>query len=211
MAAASPRSSDRQWFIVGRWQEYEGESRANLLRIVALAAFYTIQLIQYYGLSHRTEADQQFHSGVTVLAVAWTLLAVAVMLCLNRRIFPAALKYISTLVDVCLLTAVASLAKSPANTPLVMAYFLIIALAGLRFSIPLVWFATGMSMLGYVYLVGATDDTWFDADHVVPVSQQLVVLASLGLTGILLGQILRRVRALAEDFARRMQAIGEGP
>jgi len=26
---------DRQWFIVGRWQEYEGEGRANLLRIAA--------------------------------------------------------------------------------------------------------------------------------------------------------------------------------
>ncbi|MEQ8787984.1 MAG: hypothetical protein RIC55_16880 [Pirellulaceae bacterium] len=210
MAAASPSSIDRQWFIVGRWQEYEGESRANLLRIVALGVFYAIQLIQYYGFSAQTEADQKFHTGVTTLAIAWTLLAVAVMLCLKRRIFPAALKYVSTLVDVCLLTAAATLADSPATVPFIMAYFLIIAMAGLRFSIPLVWFAAGMSMLAYVYLVGATDDSWFDANHAVPVSQQLVVLASLGLTGILLGQILRRVRTLAEDFARRLRAHGEG-
>lgn len=209
MATASATSSDRQWFIVGRWQEFEGESRANLLRIAAVGVFYTIQLIQYYGLSARTEADEAFHRGATMLAVAWTLLALAVLLCLRRRIFPAALKYLSTLVDICLLTALAALAEQPAQTPLVMVYFLTLALAGLRFSLRLVWFATLASMVGYLYLVGATDETWFDADHATPVSQQLVVLASLGLTGVLLGQILRRVRSLAEEFARRLQTAGQ--
>src|SRR5262245_53412598 len=45
-AAASP--GDRQWFIVGRWQEYEGEARANLLRIVAVGAFYVVELLRFY-------------------------------------------------------------------------------------------------------------------------------------------------------------------
>ena len=39
-----PSRGDRQWFIVGRWQEYEGEGRANLLRIAGIGAFYCIEL-----------------------------------------------------------------------------------------------------------------------------------------------------------------------
>ena len=45
-----PGSDDRAWYIVGRWQEYEGEARANLLRLAAVAAFYAIELINYYGV-----------------------------------------------------------------------------------------------------------------------------------------------------------------
>jgi hypothetical protein len=205
MASANVDARDRQWFIVGRWQQYEGESRANLLRIVAVGAFYAIQLIQYHFLEAPSAAADKFHSAATLLSVAWILLSVAVMLCLRRRIFPAALKYASTLCDLVLLTAlVATFTEAKANSPLVLAYFLIIALAGLRFSLPLVWTATLGAMLGYLYLVGQTDDAWFDSNHAVPVVQQLVTLLSLGLTGILLGQILRRVRSLAEDYAERI-------
>ena len=40
---------NRQWFIVGRWQQFEGEYRANILRIVGIAAFYLIELANYHG------------------------------------------------------------------------------------------------------------------------------------------------------------------
>lgn len=204
MASAQADAHDRQWFIVGRWQQFEGESRANLLRTVAVGAFYVIELLQYYWLEEKTEAMQGFHTSATLLAVAWILLSVAVMLCLRRRIFPAALKYVSTLGDLVLLTALIAVTADKAQSSLVLAYFLVIAVAGLRFSLPLVWFATLGAMAGYLFLVGQSDDTWFDSHHVVPVVQQLVTLLSLGLTGVLLGQILRRVRSLAEDYARRL-------
>jgi hypothetical protein len=205
MASADAASRQRQWFIVGRWQQYEGENRANLLRIVAVGGFYLVQLIHYYGFSTKAEADVRFHAAATALAVAWTLLSLAVLLCLKRRIFPAALKYVSTLCDLTLLTALAAtFTTQKASSPLVLAYFLIIAMAGLRFSLGLVWFATLGAMLGYLYLVGQTDSTWFDNDHKVPVVNQLVTLLCLGLTGVLLGQIIRRVRSLADDYARRL-------
>ena len=46
-----PGGSDRSWYIVGRWLEYEGESRANVLRLIAIAAFYVVELINYHGLN----------------------------------------------------------------------------------------------------------------------------------------------------------------
>jgi hypothetical protein len=209
MTTALSTASDvnRDWYIVGRWQEYEGESRANLLRMMAIGAFYVVQLVHYYGFSARSEADTLFHERATALAVAWTLVALAVLLCLRQRIFPAALKYCSTACDLLLLTALASLAAGP-HSPLVLAYFLIVALAALRFSVGLVWFAALGAMAGYWLLVGIEDaksSQWFDSNHVVSPVEQLVTLVSLGLTGIVCGQVVRRVQGIAKQYADRVR------
>ncbi len=73
---APARDVDQPWFIVGRLREYDGEQRANLLRIVGIAAFYTIELINRYGLQLGildmppvAGVDQRFHLAVTALAV----------------------------------------------------------------------------------------------------------------------------------------------
>ena len=209
MATAAARApAERQWFIVGRWQEFAGEQRANLLRIAAVGAFYSVQLLQFYVLSEPGAAQQEFHRQATAIAVAWTMVALAVMLCLRRQIFPAALKYCSTACDILLLTALASLGGGPAS-PLVYAYFSIVALAALRFSLPLVLFATLAAMLGYLGLVGIEDaktSRWFDARHAVPPVVQLLTLLSLGLTGIVIGQVVRAVKALAAEYAQRLEA-----
>jgi len=204
-AATMTASADRQWYIVGRWQEYEGEARANLLRIVAIGAFYIVQLINFHLVYAGDPQQLPFHQKATGIAVAWTMVALAVMLCLRRQMFPAALKYCSTACDLLLLTSLAALANR-ALSPLILAYFVIIAMSALRFSLGLVWFSTLGSLLAYYALVGMTDKTWFDEDHVVPVHQQLVTLLSLGLTGIVLGQVVRRVKAMAAEFAGRMAA-----
>jgi hypothetical protein len=203
--AATSAAGDRQWYIVGRWQEFEGEGRANLLRIVAIGAFYAVQLAYFYRLAEPTEVQIAFHRSATALAVAWSFASLAVLLCLRRRVFPAVLKYLSVGVDIVLLSALASLGSGP-HSPLVYAYFLIIVLAGLRFSLPLVWCATAGSMAGYLALVGLADkDGWFNATHVVEPVEQLVMLLSLALCGVVLGQVIRRVRGLADEYAARLE------
>ncbi|MEX2119905.1 MAG: hypothetical protein WD847_09960 [Pirellulales bacterium] len=220
MSTASHSASadrDRQWFITGRWQEYEGEAKANLLRIIAIGAFYAIELLNYHGLRfgflelERDEGvDRQFHLAVTTLAVAWTLVSLGILLCLRGQIFPGWLKFVSTACDVVLLAAVLTLADGP-KSPLVVGYFLIVALSGLRFNLPLVWFATLASMAGYLYVLGYAK--WF-ADPArnlrIERYQQLIFLVALGLMGVVLGQVIRRVRRLAEDFASRVSG-GEPP
>jgi hypothetical protein len=208
VTAAAATTGERQWFIVGRWQEYEGEARANLLRIVAVGAFYGVELLRFYGFENADVAQLPFHRQATSIAVAWTLVGLAVLLCLKQRIFPAALKYASTACDLVLLTALAALGAGP-NSPLVFGYFLIIALAAIRFRLRLVWFATIAAMLGYLLLVGLEDgktSRWFDSEHAVPPATQLITLLSLGLTGIVIGQVVRRVRGMASDYAERLCA-----
>ena len=149
--------SDRQWYIVGRWQEFEGEARANLIRIVAIGIFYTIQLVHFYTLGESEEAALAeaavFHKAATTLAVAGSLASLAFLLCLQRRFFPRSLKFISSGVDILLITCLASAGSGP-KSPLVMVYFLIIAMAGLRFSLRLVW-CTALCCVdgGYIYII----------------------------------------------------------
>jgi hypothetical protein len=206
---------DRQWYIAQRWQEFEGEGRANLLRIIAIGGFYLVHLANYYqtDAGSMPEAEQgafrHFHVMVTTLAVAWTMVGLGVLLCLKQQIFPRWLKYISTGADVLLITSVLCISKGP-QSPLVVGFFLIVALSALRFSLPLVWFATAGSLAGYVVLLGCAK--WperfgkGDVDIRVPRYEQAMTLLAIALAGVMIGQVIRRARALAEDFSRRLAA-----
>jgi len=218
--SASASSDDRSWYIAERWQQYEGEARANLLRIASIGAFYLIHLWNYFSsqgklpdwgflqLAKAGEIDRRFHVMVTLLALAWIALAAAVHLSLRARVFPGWLPTASTVVDVLFLSGVLCISSGP-RSPLVVGYFLIIALAALRFSLPLVRIATVGVMVGYVGVLGcakwpATFGLATEVEMTVPRFHQLVVLVGLGLTGIVVGQVIRRVRRLAGDYARRL-------
>ncbi len=216
---SSPGHADRQWFIVGRWQEYEGEARANLLRILGIAAFYIVELVNYYGLHlgfielPKVEAvDLPYHQAVTALAVAWTMVALGVLLCLRQQVFPAALKFVSTGCDILFLTAILTVSDGP-KSPLLVGYFLLIVLSTLRFNLPLVWFTTIGSGAGYLFLLGYAK--WFtDPARGLrpPRYHQVIFLLALALTGVVLGQVIRRVRGLAKEYAARLASTkGESP
>jgi hypothetical protein len=205
--------TERQWFIVGRWQEYEGEGRANLLRIIGIVLFYGVELVNYYGLNLGFLQMPQItngsvHLAITILAVAWAVVAVGILVCRVFHFFPSSLKFLSTVCDILLLTCVLTVTDGP-RSPMIIAYFVILALAALRFNLPLIWFATAGSAAGYLFLLGYA--RWFaEVDLRVPRYHQIVFLLGLVLTGVVLGQIIRRVRQLAEDYAKRVNGFREG-
>ncbi len=209
--AGGARAGDQLWYALGRRQEYEGEGRTNLLRVAAIALFYLVELANHHGLSLGAfpmprVRDRPFHLAVTALAVAWTMVGLAVHLCLRRQVFPAALKYASTGCDLLLLTCVLTVADGP-RSPLVTAYFLIIALATVRLSLPLVRFATLGSVSGYLVLLGYA--RWYAVRDIhVPRYHEAVVLLALSLTGITSGQAVRGVRAIAGSFGEGFTRTG---
>lgn len=202
---SSAAPADRQWFIASRWQEYAGESRANLLRLIGIASFYTVELVNYYWLGG---VERPFHIQVTALAITWSMLALGVYWCLQLRIFPEWLKFLTSGIDVLLLTSVLTLADGP-KSPLVVGYFALLALATLRLSLSLIWFTSGACLAGYVFLLGHAK--WFAENTRVPQHYQLIFIVALVLTGVVLGQVIRRVRQLADDFALRLRAAEQQP
>lgn len=199
---------ERGWFIVSRWQEYEAERRTNLLRVLAIAAFYLVHLANYYrwfGLPEMPGADRRFHQLMTALAAAWIAVALAIRLALDRQFFPSAMKYITTLVDVVLLTLVIGAADGP-RSPLVVGYFLILMVAALRFSLGLLWCGTAAVVAGYFGLLA--DAKWFaTTDKTVPAHTALIVLVAMVFGGVTLGAVVRRVRRLAIEFAARTASL----
>ncbi len=209
---------DHSWFVAQRWQQYTGEVRANLLRIVAVGTFYLIHLGTYLSsqgklpswsspfgagglqLAEQGQVDQRFHVMVTLLAVAWIMVAAGIHLSLRARVFPTWISLVATLCDVLFLTSILMIAAGP-RSPLIVGYFLIIVLAALRFDLQLVRVTTFASVAGYLCVLGyakwpATFGGDPALDLTVPRYHQMIVIVSLALTGVFVGQVVRRARAL---------------
>ncbi|MCC6491728.1 MAG: hypothetical protein IT424_01765 [Pirellulales bacterium] len=221
MAAAiadGPASAERNWYITQRWQQYEGEARANLLRIAAVGVFYLLHLWNYAAsqgrlptwapgqLSEPGSISGRFHLMATLLALAWGLGAATIHLCLRNQVFPRWISSASTLLDLVLLTSVLLMADGP-RSPLVVGYFLVISLAALRFSLRTVQLATVGSLIGYVCVLGmakwpSTFGRAADADLRVSRYEQLVMVAAMALAGVFIGQALRRFERLARQFSQ---------
>jgi hypothetical protein len=224
VGVTSEAASAPGWFVAQRWQAYDAEARANLLRIVAIGAFYLVHLwtyfssqgrlpkLEFWQLAEAGQINRQFHLLVTLIAVTWAMVALGILLALQQRIFPRWLPYFSTACDLILLTSIICLG-SAARSPFVAGYFLILVLATLRFSLPLVWFTTAGSALAYLVVLGAAK--WPErlgitrlvgetaAELRVPRYHQVITLLAILLAGVMLGQIVRRVRRLNAEFGER--------
>ena len=85
---------------------------------------------------------------------------------------------------------------------------MILALAALRFSTPLVQFASVGAVAGYVFVLGYAK--WFThRDLVVPRYHEIIVVLALALTGITLGQVTR-LRAVDGPGLRRPARLRAG-
>jgi hypothetical protein len=122
------------------------------------------------------------------------MLALGILLALQQRIFPLWMPYLSTACDIVLLTSVLCISTG-ARSPLVSGYFLILVMATLRLSLPLVRCATFCCAIGYLAVLGAAK--WLPmseelrAAQRVPRYHQVIVLLAIVLAGVMLGQIVR--------------------
>ena len=89
---------DRQWFIVSRWQQYEGEARANLLRIVGIGSFYIIETstATAAGLASFGCRVERCATGFTLAPLRWRWpdqMVLATLVCPGgRQFFRAAMR-----------------------------------------------------------------------------------------------------------------------
>lgn len=195
---------NKSWHIASRWQEHEGEMRSALLRSILVASFYAVQLVHFLSLQQIADSDRMFHRQVTFAAVAWLFLSLAVFIALKGGFMPPLLKYVTTAIDLALVTLLAWLGHG-SSSPLVMALFLVLVLSAIRFRIGLIWFASLGAMTCYMILVASSDKTWFDTDHTTPILTQAITLCSIGATGMVLGQIVRASRMMATAFLSRAE------
>jgi hypothetical protein len=199
-----------RWLIVGRRLEYEGELRAAFLRAVLVAAFYAAQLLHFSVFAQRTEAEQMFHRQSTYLAAGWLFVSLAVLVALTRHWLPSWLKYVTVGVDLSLLTLIAAIGSGP-DSPIVVVFWVVIALAALRCNLGLIWFGTIGAMAAYLCLVGMRDQVWFDAEHETAPIEQVIVHLSLAGAGMVAGQLVRMMRQVTDEVFARQASKQENP
>ena len=167
--------------------------------------FYAIEVLNYRGLAvgpiqipSVEGVDATFHGASTALAVAWMAVAAAVLVAVKNRIFPPALSYVSTGMDLILMTGVLTLADGP-RSPMMLVLFLVIVLAGLRLNPRLVGFATLGAVMSYLFVLGEVGQRRTALR--VPAHWQITTIAALVLCGVIVTAILQEVRRAVEAYA----------
>lgn len=194
------------WHVASRLSLIDGEARANSLRAAGILVFYGLEVAAYQGLGlpgfellRPRGLDE--HRVISLLVGAWALLTVAVQVLLRRRFAPPALPYLTTAGDLALLTAVLAVSDG-SRSPIVCAYLLVLVMAALRLDLLLMRAATAGAALSWLTLLWITRAL----GHARPSRyDQCVLLAAVVLAGVMLGQVVRRARLLAEEYAERRE------
>lgn len=180
---------------VGQWLPVAADVRGNVVRMIAIAGFYGVHLmnVSIAGVAE-LPVSATVHLSVSVLVFAWLMQAMGVHLSAMTQPLTRGLALAVVCGDVLWLTAALCLSTGAAG-PLVTGYFLIIALAALRLDLWLIRWATVATVIGYVFVLGATK--WpvgllkeIEVES-VPRYHQLMTIVALVLMGVLIGQIVR--------------------
>ena len=204
------------WHATQRWQQYDGEFRANLLRIFSLAAFYGVHLLHYYQplgvLELGAKPSLRFHQAATFLVAAWALMALVTDRSLRNHLFPSWLPYLTSGFDLAFLTALICLGGG-LQSPLVVAFPLVLILVSLRFDLVLLRVATVFAGLAYLFICAAS--RWPEliggrALERVPRYGQVMTLLAIVVCGIMLGHFIRRFREMAHWYADHKARSSQG-
>lgn len=177
------------WGRLNRWARRYPALAATL---VALLLFYANHLIAFVVLKAPGEGEA-FHTFVTVLALVWAGGAAAFQYMARRPNAGAAVTYGWAGMDVLLFTVLLWGADGPRSSVL-FGYLLLVAGAGLRFRIGLVWFVTALCMTGYIGLV---IEAYRYRHHVAAPPQSILpFLMCLAIMGLIVHFTLRRIRRI---------------
>ena len=203
--------TDEVWADARRLESWAGELRINLIRLVAIAAFYGYHLLDAYLLRPDEFALRgAYHTLVSVLAFVWAIGALTLQLYLLNRWLTAALMYLATGWDLVMVTAVLMAGRDPHNVFMAL-YVIVVAAAALRLSLPLIYAATLGAMVaflcfhGYVRFGLETPP----ADRLSR-AQQTIFLLALAVTGLIAGQVVRQARRLVKGHAAQVMHRQEG-
>ncbi len=190
-----------------------GELRVNLLRLIAIVAFYGNHLIDLLqrGLSDRATLREAI--AVAVVVVLWGSLVAHVVVAMRLGRARPSLPYRVVALDLLFASLLVTMLDGPASS-LVMLYPVIVASTALRLSVPLVRFGTLGAVAAYVIVVALRG-----LDGVVPRLRDLgrgelpgtaafvIVVLSITVVGLLAGQGVRQALRMA---ARGLDAPPSG-
>jgi serine/threonine-protein kinase len=183
-----------------RWTRREPEvvSRVGGLAIVA---FFT-QLNHWFFSAH---PDVRIHYRVQGTLLLWALSALFFQFLWRRGWRTDRVRMLWSAADMLCLTVVLRVLNRLEST-LLVGYPLLIAASGLWFRVNLVWFTTGLAILGYLVLYSSTaldwqksPPTWAKGDLQYP----NIYIAALLITGFVVVRQVKRILAVGQYYEKR--------
>jgi len=204
------------WEAARRIESWAGEIRVNRLRLAAIIVFYVRHLIDIYVNPANRTFSGRYHLWVTLIVLAWAGLVLWLHWALSQRRMGEKLKYVSVIWDLVMVTLLGVVARTP-QTPLMLLYFIVIASAPLRLSLKLVWVATLGAWVGYAivlayyawWLIG-WDKYYSTPELRIPRSVEAIWVLSMGVAGLLAGQVVRQMRRVCRGYPVAMGQESKG-
>jgi hypothetical protein len=194
------------WPDIQRVESFAGEIRVNLIRFAAIIIFYARHLFELWLRRHEIGMMNRYNLEVTGVVIAWLALAVVLHWDLADRKTGWWTKYIAVIWDLAMVTLLGMLATP--RSSLLTLYFVIIATAPLRLSLPLVWVATIGSWIGYAlvlvhyvwWFIGR--DVYYSTPEIrIPRKDEAIFILALGAAGLCAGQAVRQMRRLVKGHS----------
>ena len=177
---------------LGRLSRWARRRPALAATAVALALFYANHLVCLYVLEVPGEGGW-FHRFTTGLVIVWLVGAVAFQRLADRPRARWGAIYGWAAMDVVLFTCLLLAGDGPKSSVLI-GYLLLIAGAGLRFRVALVWLVTALATAGYLLVVA---DAWWRRPELLPGANAIVpFVLGLWVMGLALNLVLRSLRRL---------------
>lgn len=173
-----------------RRESWAGDWKANRIRLAAVSIFTANELVNYHVLH---VVDLRFHIGSLLIVALWVVATALFTILLREHIWPRAVSYVIVSTDLLLLTWLLFLADGP-RSPLVVLYFLIIALSGVRVDPAVCLFTGAAATLGYGAVLEFTKLQ--KPELLVPPTHAVIVALSLLLMGVIMAHLVGRALTL---------------
>jgi hypothetical protein len=176
-----------------RRESWAGDKKANRIRLAALALFTINELVNYHVLQ---VVDRRFHLGSLLIIGIWGAATMLFSIMLREHIWPRAASYIIVSTDVLLLTWLLLLGDGP-RSPLVVLYFLVIALAGVRVDPAVCLYTAAAATVGYGAVLEFVKRQ--KPELLVPPYHAVIVALSLLLMGVVMSHLVGRALTLLNE------------
>jgi hypothetical protein len=181
------------WPAVRRWNEIDAEIRIAFFRLVAIFLLYGIHLWTYAAATQSARSEA-YHETVTLVAILCALTSMCALLSVRGRWFPTWIAHCFLMLDLAG-TGWLVMTRERAD-PVAVLLIPVVFSAVLRLRLGQVWIGTIAAIVIVLARWGAESRGMIKQD-VSGLTDPLLLVAILALSGILAGQIIRRTLALA--------------
>jgi hypothetical protein len=176
-----------------RRETWAGDQKANRIRLAAVGLFTINEFINYH-VWH--VVDKKFHVGSLLIVGIWVAATALFSIMLREHIWPRAISYVIVSTDVLLLTWLLFLADGP-KSPLVVLYFLIVALSGVRVDPMVCLYTAAASAFGYGAVLEFVKRQ--KPEFLVPPHHAIIVALALLLMGVVMAHLVGRALTLLNE------------